>query len=73
VPMLWDGIIRRDPSKITEALREMGSSPRPIARQRKGGRAGDWVFQRRFLEQMTMDLRVGRTFKSTCEPARGDG
>lgn len=56
VPMFWDGVIKRDPAKITAALRQMGM----IAREQEGGedaaaeRAIEY-FQRRFLEQMTVE------------------
>jgi ubiquinone biosynthesis protein len=56
VPMFWDGIIRRDATKIAAALRQMGM----IARDEEGGeeaaaeRAIDY-FQQRFLEQITTE------------------
>lgn len=56
VPMFWDGVIQRDPAKITAALRQMGM----IARDRELGEEGIAervisYFQKRFLEQMTAD------------------
>ncbi|MGH7615749.1 MAG: ABC1 kinase family protein [Gemmatimonadaceae bacterium] len=56
VPRLWDGIIRRDPEKITEALRLMGMIARDkvLAEDRVAERVIDY-FQKRFLEQMTME------------------
>jgi ubiquinone biosynthesis protein len=56
VPMFWDGVIKRDPAKITASLHQMGM----IARDQKGGEeeVAERViayFQRRFLEQMTAE------------------
>jgi predicted unusual protein kinase regulating ubiquinone biosynthesis (AarF/ABC1/UbiB family) len=56
VPMFWDGVIKRDPAKITASLRQMGM----IARDQEGGdeAVAERVigyFQRRFLEQMTVE------------------
>jgi ubiquinone biosynthesis protein len=56
VPRFWDGVIRRDATRIAEALRQMGM----IARDEEGGeeaaaeRAINY-FQQRFLEQLTSD------------------
>jgi ubiquinone biosynthesis protein len=54
VPMFWDGVIKRDPTRITAALRQMGM----IARDQEGGEEAVaeraiMYFQQRFLEQMT--------------------
>jgi predicted unusual protein kinase regulating ubiquinone biosynthesis (AarF/ABC1/UbiB family) len=56
VPMLWDGIIRRDAAKIAAALREMGmiARDRDLAEERVAERVIDY-FQKRFLEQMTFE------------------
>ena len=56
VPMFWDGIIRRDAARITDALRQMGMIARDedLTEARVAERVIDY-FQRRFLEQMTMD------------------
>jgi predicted unusual protein kinase regulating ubiquinone biosynthesis (AarF/ABC1/UbiB family) len=56
VPLLWDGIIRRDASKITGALRQMGmiARDRDLADERVAERVIDY-FQKRFLEQMTLE------------------
>ena len=56
VPMFWDGVIKRDASKIVAALRQMGM----IARDEEGGEeeAAERAiayFQQRFLEQMTVE------------------
>jgi ubiquinone biosynthesis protein len=56
VPMFWDGIIKRDAGKITEAFRQMRMIPRP----EEGGEADVAerainYFQKRFLEQMTVE------------------
>lgn len=56
VPMFWDGVIRRDSAKITDALRQMGM----IARDQEGGEEAVaerviGYFQKRFLEQMTAE------------------
>lgn len=56
VPMFWDGVIKRDPGKITGALRQMGM----IARDDEGGEDAAaeraiTYFQKRFLEQMTVE------------------
>ena len=56
VPMFWDGVIKRDASKIMAALRQMGM----IARDEEGGEeeAAERAiayFQQRFLEQMTVE------------------
>ena len=54
VPMFWDGVIKRDPTRITAALRQMGMIPR----DQEGGEEAVaeraiMYFQQRFLEQMT--------------------
>ena len=56
VPMFWDGVIKRDATKIAAALRQMGM----IARDEEGGEeeAAERAiayFQQRFLEQMTVE------------------
>lgn len=56
VPMFWDGVIKRDPAKITASLHQMGM----IARDQEGGEeeVAERVisyFQRRFLEQLTAE------------------
>jgi ubiquinone biosynthesis protein len=56
VPMFWDGVIKRDPGKITAALRQMGM----IARDQEGeddavAERAIAYFQKRFLEQMTIE------------------
>jgi len=56
VPMFWDGVIRRDATRITAALRQMGM----IARDKDDseGRVAERAisyFQQRFLEQMTVE------------------
>src|SRR5205823_10117851 len=56
VPMFWDGVIRRDVGKITAALEQIGM----IARDQEVGDDGvaDRIisyFQKRFLEQMTLE------------------
>jgi ubiquinone biosynthesis protein len=56
VPMFWDGVIKRDPGRIADALRQMGMIPRP-----EEGSESDVAeraisyFQKRFLEQMTVE------------------
>jgi ubiquinone biosynthesis protein len=56
VPMLWDGVIRRDAGKITAALRQMGmiARDRDVADERVAERVIDY-FQKRFLEQVTLE------------------
>lgn len=56
VPMLWDGVIRRDAAKITAALHQMGMIARDqdLADERVAERVIDY-FQKRFLEQMTVE------------------
>jgi ubiquinone biosynthesis protein len=56
VPLLWDGIIRRDAGKITGALHQMGmiARDRDLADERVAERVIDY-FQKRFLEQMTLE------------------
>jgi len=56
VPMFWDGVIKRDPGRITAALQQMGM----IARDQEGGEEAVaeraiTYFQQRFLEQMTSE------------------
>ncbi len=56
VPMFWDGVIKRDPGRITAALQQMGM----IARDQEGGEEAvaereSTYFQPRFLEQMTSE------------------
>jgi predicted unusual protein kinase regulating ubiquinone biosynthesis (AarF/ABC1/UbiB family) len=56
VPMFWDGIIKRDAGRITEALRQMEMIPRPEEGDEAdiAERAINY-FQKRFLEQMTVE------------------
>jgi ubiquinone biosynthesis protein len=56
VPLFWDGVIRRDAARITDALRQMGMIARDhdLTESRVAERVIDY-FQRRFLEQMTME------------------
>jgi len=56
VPLLWDGVIKRDASKITAALRTMGMIARDpeAADERVAERVIDY-FQKRFLEQVTLE------------------
>ncbi|MEX2153453.1 MAG: AarF/UbiB family protein [Gemmatimonadaceae bacterium] len=56
VPRFWDGIIKRDPGRITAGLRQAGF----ISREPEVGDDGVAerainYFQKRFLEQMTLD------------------
>jgi predicted unusual protein kinase regulating ubiquinone biosynthesis (AarF/ABC1/UbiB family) len=54
VPLLWDGVIRRDPMRIAEAMRAMGMISRDPALGEEG--VAERVinyFQKRFLEQVT--------------------
>lgn len=56
VPMFWEGVIRRDPGRITAALHQMGM----IAREQEGGEEAVaerviGYFQQRFLEQLTTE------------------
>ena len=56
VPMFWEGVIKRDPMRITAALRQMGMIPR----DEEGGeeaaaeRAISY-FQQKFLQQLTTE------------------
>jgi predicted unusual protein kinase regulating ubiquinone biosynthesis (AarF/ABC1/UbiB family) len=55
VPKLWDGVIRRDPARITAALNEMGMIARdPVGDDRVAERVINY-FQKRFLEQMSFE------------------
>ncbi len=56
VPLLWHGVIRRDASQITAALRQMGMIARDpeVADERVAERVIDY-FQKRFLEQVTLE------------------
>lgn len=56
VPMFWDGVLRRDAARIADALRQMGMIARDhdLTEARVAERVIDY-FQRRFLEEMTMD------------------
>jgi len=53
---LWEGIIRRDAATITAGLREMGLIARdPTDNENDAGERAIAYFQRRFLEQMTLE------------------
>jgi ubiquinone biosynthesis protein len=56
VPMFWDGVIRRDPAKITAALRQIGMIPRDqdVGDDGVAERIITY-FQKRFLERLTLE------------------
>jgi ubiquinone biosynthesis protein len=54
VPMFWDGVLRRDPSRITGALRQMGMISREGGEAAAAERAIAY-FQQKFLERMTAE------------------
>ena len=56
VPLFWDGVIKRDPRQITEALRQMGFVSRdPGEGDEDVAERVIAYFQRKFLEQMTVE------------------
>ena len=54
IPVFLEGVIRRDPGKITDALRRMGFVARAAGADDVADRVIDY-FQRRFLDQLTVE------------------